>query len=605
MPDPTPRECVETLMRCDREVDRLVTSRGITKTRPHRVFICPRSTCTSKEVFSQKTSGYTNPYRHLLRCFRSEYELFTAVRERQNAIQRESGGTVMTDYFPVVEAANPAEKAMHAYIQLVVMRDAPLTVTEDPIYRSFCKYDAKISHKTLKAVIFALTELVEEKISTEMRSTKGAIIHDGWTDCGVHYVGLFASYCLQAGSGSQVVTPLLSMSPMAKVCSCDRSTCSCVDETTSFDAATHASHIKDIFHLFNIDLERWTVCQITDNCAVNLRISDILKIPLVNCTSHLLNLQVEAMVQHDTSLKDCVQSVHETMSDCRSRLRNRAMLRNLTRLVPVIENGTRWSGKYLMLKRFNRIYDELRNVAEQEHSTVAMNLTSDFKSRAQQYEKQLSHIDAITRYLQKKHLSVSDCRLALNKLMQKVETKNDVQSSGFFGCLLGTSHISQTAAIVKDKSFLSGVIKIQRQEFEALSDEERRACKTLLSETVASADIDNANESEDDDIIMEITKEKENRIDGPGNYINADFVLGSVAEVERLWSVLRRLLPDYRKSCAPILAEALLFLKVNARYWDLSLVCKAMSKARSDRVQQNLAIDETEELVAGLAEMSD
>ena len=61
------------------------------------------------------------------------------------------------------------------------------------------------------------------------------------------------------------------------------------------------------------------------------------------------------------------------MAECRSRLKNRAMLRNLTRLVPIIENGTRWSGKYQMLARFNLIYDELRCVSENESSTVAMN----------------------------------------------------------------------------------------------------------------------------------------------------------------------------------------------------------------------------------------
>lgn len=261
-----------------------------------------------------------------------------------------------------------------------------------------------------------------------------------------------------------------------------------------------------------MDFEDWTVCEITDNCAVNHRISDILTIPLVNCTSHLLNLQVEAMVQSDSELKDCVESVHDTMSDCRSRLRNRAMLRNLTRLVPVIENGTRWSGKYLMLQRFNRIYDELRCVAEQEHSTVGMNLTYAFKGRTFRYEKQLAQIDSITRYLQTKHLSISDCRLALGKLAQKVEMKKDVPTSSFFGCQLGTSHISQNAAIVKDKSFLSGVIKIQRQKLESLSDEERTACKMLLSDTVASFDIDNAIDSEDDDIMMRSRKRKLTRL---------------------------------------------------------------------------------------------
>ena len=60
--------------------------------------------------------------------------------------------------------------------------------------------------------------------------------------------------------------------------------------------------------------------------------------------------------------------------------------------------------------------------------------------------------------------------------------------------------------------------------------------------------------------------------------------MGSVAQVERLWSYAKALLPDYKKHCSPILTEALLFLKVNRSYWDLDLVCDAMAKIVSDRV---------------------
>lgn len=82
----------------------------------------------------------------------------------------------------------------------------------------------------------------------------------------------------------------------------------------------------------------------------------------------------------------------------------------------------------------------------------------------------------------------------------------------------------------------------------------------------------------------------------------ADFVLGSVAEVERLWSILRRLLPEYRKSCTPMLAEAFLFLKVNSDYWDLPLVCQTLKKQASDKVLAQLARDEQESDIAGMNE---
>jgi hypothetical protein len=56
-------------------------------------------------------------------------------------------------------------------------------------------------------------------------------------------------------------------------------------------------------------------------------------------------------------------------------------------------------------------------------------------------------------------------------------------------------------------------------------------------------------------------------------YINVDFILGSAAEVERLWSICKYILTNQqRKSLTPLLFEALTFLKVNKRFWNLSMV---------------------------------
>lgn len=115
-------------------------------------------------------------------------------------------------------------------------------------------------------------------------------MHDGWTDCGTHYVGIFAVYNRKTSyinnrmfmTRQEVVSPLLSMAPMAKLCNCNASSCSCEEEATSFDAETHAQHILRTFELYNVPFETWTVCQITDNCSLNGSVADTLSIPLVN-----------------------------------------------------------------------------------------------------------------------------------------------------------------------------------------------------------------------------------------------------------------------------------------------------------------------------------
>ena len=66
-------------------------------------------------------------------------------------------------------------------------------------------------------------------------------------------------------------------------------------------------------------------------------------------------------------------------------------------------------------------------------------------------------------------------------------------------------------------------------------------------------------------------------------YINCDFILGSAAEIERIWSISKNILNNSRKSMTPLLFESLLFLKLNKNYWDQKLVSIALDKARQQR----------------------
>ena len=128
------------------------------------------------------------------------------------------------------------------------------------------------------------------------------------------------------------------------------------DETAlNFNAETHAEHIRNIFRYYNLDVEEWAVCQTADNCSVNLKVADLLGIPHVACKNHLLNLEVNEMVKQNRDLEITLNSIHETMSSCKKKLKNAALLRNLVSLVPVLHNKTRWSGKLYMMERFLRI----------------------------------------------------------------------------------------------------------------------------------------------------------------------------------------------------------------------------------------------------------
>ena len=52
-----------------------------------------------------------------------------------------------------------------------------------------------VSIKTVKNVLFVLTEMVEKAIAKELAAAKvGALMYNAWNKASVHYMGLFASY---------------------------------------------------------------------------------------------------------------------------------------------------------------------------------------------------------------------------------------------------------------------------------------------------------------------------------------------------------------------------------------------------------------------------
>jgi hypothetical protein len=50
-------------------------------------------------------------------------------------------------------------------------------------------------------------------------------------------------------------------------------------------------------------------------------------------------------------------------------------------------------------------------------------------------------------------------------------------------------------------------------------------------------------------------------------------------------------LSDTYKSMAPVVFEALIFLKVNNRFWDQDLVCRAVAMAHTERSNKHLKQD--------------
>ena len=125
-------------------------------------------------------------------------------------------------------------------------------------------------------------------------------------------------------------------------------------------AEQNLEFIQKSTDVYNRGLQN-VVAFISDNCAVNQRLSSITSIPLIDCVAHKLNLALEAWCVSYVGLSDALKKLWELMSKLR-RIKIAANLRELTHLGAVLPNETRCTWKYEMVKRFFRIEKSVSEV---------------------------------------------------------------------------------------------------------------------------------------------------------------------------------------------------------------------------------------------------
>ena len=134
------------------------------------------------------------------------------------------GEHFVTNVMPV----SPKEEDLLSWIDMIIMKNLPLNIVEDDMFRKFAVSTNIFSIKTVRAVILAMVPLVEKMIIKEMKDAGyGALMHDGWTKFSTHYFGLFASYNIKvkqklAGELCETTMPkqvLLAVSPLTTLVS--------------------------------------------------------------------------------------------------------------------------------------------------------------------------------------------------------------------------------------------------------------------------------------------------------------------------------------------------------------------------------------------------
>ncbi len=175
-----------------------------------------------------------------------------------------------------MNALSDYEKALHAYPQLIVLNNTPLSIVECTSFRSLSKFSEVICCRQRTEVIVELVTLVEKRISDEILQTKGAVIYDSWKINSTHFIAIFASYCLSVPavdngvsvSVSHLRLVFLAISPMRQRIGSDEDQCS--SESTRFNAEFYIQFLNQTFDVYSSSFKEWRLASIGDSVSSNL-----------------------------------------------------------------------------------------------------------------------------------------------------------------------------------------------------------------------------------------------------------------------------------------------------------------------------------------------
>ena len=530
-------------------------------------------------------------------------------------------GTSVTETFKVAQPTS-VQKDLDGWVRFLIEKNLPLSCVEDKGYRNQSRFRTKFTAKRCSTTIHKIVKEVKGKIAKEMREAgRGSILYDAWTECSLHFVAIFACYIRKIKGmkdGVPITTEkseikLLSVAPMMDVMNNDAKDEDERKIACEFNAELYTEHFVKIFtEFYKLDVRKWAKACIADNCATNLKIARLLGLPHVPCGNHLLNLDIREWVKNDAVLNNTVKKIARTMRQAKSQ-KNSAALSHETTLKPVMNNDTRWSGIRCMLERFVRIREDLIRTAEKDGTDLEVEDGANFARICRKYLVYMEELDSTTKLLQTRLQPLYEARALLDDIIEETESSNQQRirsNSAFRNCTFVPKRIKLNhTRLHTNANFESGVCKIQEKK--ELTLDEAAACENLLlanmvvdnDDNDASDEDNNATEAEEDDAWQSMAqrhakrmREKEAQKAAEQNlndtaYGNCNFILGSVAEVERLWSVCKHILTNERKGrmeCNTF--EGLILLKMNIEHWNIHDVVLA-------DVAQDVVDDEEEMIV--------
>jgi hypothetical protein len=517
-----------------------------------------------KKIKQEKGRGYSNLIKHALshgvECD-TMVESFLA-----------SGTVGLKRFFGSItdEARN-----IYSWLDFIIMNDLSLRCVDNPNILRHVKMD-QISRKTLDKYLYKTIDFVKDIIKTNLPQRFG-IIYDGWSCDGEHYIAIFATYSSPKGN---VVHRLLS-------CGVQDLPATNEDvESFGFAAEDIGDYLFDVLANYNRTYDALQfIC--ADNAAVNGRLSYLLSqyltassnvtrnVPLVGCASHRLNLAVKSVYEEGTANGHLVAMVDDLMKSLNT-LKNRPKLFTETTLCPEIRNLTRWGSTYSMLKKYVNLRRSLCNIAFDSELKKKINQVAIHDAAIDTLVLQLKNFEDVSMFLQSDSPDVN-----LYRVRQL-----------FDGLILEDNrlrpHLSPTADIVYDRTFESGIVKLQRGDPQ-LSRDEANALHIFKIQH-------DAQDHEDSEMgfverILHTQDDAHKRRKVVSQYESTAHVCPTSNACERLFSRAKLVMRPHRRHMDPSTLEAILMLRMNKDMWDEVTIQKIITKDRQEKAAKRLRRD--------------
>ncbi|ETN20254.1 hypothetical protein PPTG_03293 [Phytophthora nicotianae INRA-310] len=128
------------------------------------------------------------------------------------------------------------------------------------------------------------------------------------------------------------------------------------------ESDTNADATIDLFDYvldtYGIDAATQMCFYVCYHASVNVAIARKTSVSVIGCTSHRMNLAMQALMSDYT---DLLEKVHRLMSKLNT-IQNRHRLREADALMPTFGNATGWSSTFAIIDRYFQIYKKLDRV---------------------------------------------------------------------------------------------------------------------------------------------------------------------------------------------------------------------------------------------------